>query len=208
MAQTCRVLALSRECEAGDITARINAGEPVPTAEEQPRADTRGVCGDANNGFITQVDWNHFGDGTHTVVAYDNGVEFTRSTFTVVTTGEEFLRGASRRVEIPDFPAPGETATLVWNESTQHFELAAVKAPGSKQEPTPEPVPESEPLAPGACYYERWTKTGRIHDCLPSTATINHHTARGYSPLSLAVRHNTKCRPRVIGSRSRSGLPG
>ncbi len=97
------------KCEAGDITARINAGEPVPTAEEQPRADTRGVCGDADNGFITQVNWNHFGDGTHTVVAYDNGVEFARSTFTVVTTGEEFLRGASRRVEVPDFPAPGET---------------------------------------------------------------------------------------------------
>ncbi len=54
----------------------------------------------------------------------------------VVITGEEFLRGVTATVQVPDFPAPGETATLVWNESTQHLELTAVVSP----EPEPEQV--------------------------------------------------------------------
>ena len=67
-----------------------------------------------------------WGDGEHIVVAYDNDEEFARNTFRVVTTGEEFLRGASGTCEISDFPAPGETAYFKWNQSTQHLELVRV----------------------------------------------------------------------------------
>ena len=116
------------KCTAeGDITISLNGEDPFPATYGLPRSDTRSVCGDdGNNGFFSYWNWGNLGDGEHTVVAYDNGKEFARSTFRVVTTGEEFLRGASGTCEIPDFPAPGETARFKWNQSTQHLELDAV----------------------------------------------------------------------------------
>lgn len=50
-------------------------------------------------------------------------MEFSRSTFTVGSTGEEFLKGAMRQHLLENFPVPGETTILEWNESTQHFEI-------------------------------------------------------------------------------------
>ena len=114
------------KCDAGEITVRINDGGHIPVATGQPRADTRIACGTIDNGFITQINWNFLGTGTHTAVAYDDGVEFSRSTFTVVTTGEEYLPDAEGMCVVPDFPAPGENASFVWNTSTQHLELTDV----------------------------------------------------------------------------------
>ena len=112
------------KCDAGTITVRLDGGGHIPMATEQPRADTRLACGTVDNGFITQVNWNHLSAGTHTAVAYDDGVEFARSTFTVGTADEEFLEGVEAECLVPDFPAPGENGRFVWNESTQHLELA------------------------------------------------------------------------------------
>jgi len=56
-------------------------------------------------------------------VAYDNGVEFARSTFEVATLGEEFLTDADVRVRVPNFSAPGETTWFRWVEGTQHLEI-------------------------------------------------------------------------------------
>ena len=116
------------KCEAeGDITIRLNDGDPIPATYGLPRADTSGVCSnDGNNGFFSYTNWGTLGDGTHTAAAYDNGVEFGRSTFRVTTLGEEFLRGAQARVTVENFPSPGETAVLEWNQSTQHFEIVEV----------------------------------------------------------------------------------
>ena len=94
-------------------------------ATRMPRADTQSACqGATDNGFITQFNWAFLADGSHTVVAYDNGVEFARSTFTVATFGEEFVEEAQGECTIADFPSTGETAHFVWNESTQHLELS------------------------------------------------------------------------------------
>ena len=121
------------KCEVGTVTVRIDDGPLLAVATEQPRADTRQVCGDDNNGFITQINWNWgwLGAGPHTAVAYDDGAEFARSTFTIGTTGEEFLEDVSAECTVPDFPAPGETGRFVWNESTQHLELAEVSSQGT-----------------------------------------------------------------------------
>ncbi len=118
------------KCEAeGDITIRLNAGESIPATYGLPRSDTRGVCGnDGNNGFFSYTNWGNLGDGEHTAVVYDNGVEFDRSTFRVVTTGKPFLEGASARVSVPDFPAPGKTTLFEWNQATQHLEMVSVRA--------------------------------------------------------------------------------
>ena len=114
------------KCDAGEITVTINDGGHIPVATDQPRADTRIVCGTIHNGFITQINWNFLSDGEHTVTAYDDGVQFASSVFTVVTTGEEFLPDAEGQCVVPDFPAPGENASFAWNTSTQHLELTDV----------------------------------------------------------------------------------
>ena len=121
------------KCEAdGEITIVFNPDEDtvededhIPTTYGAPRGDTSAVCGDddGDNGFYALWNWAILGDGEHTAAAYDNGVEFARNTFTVTTAGEEFLVGASKQVPVPDFPKPGETTLLEWNESTQHFEM-------------------------------------------------------------------------------------
>jgi len=117
------------KCEArGNITISLDVGDPIPATYGFPRGDTASVCGDdGHNGFFSFFNWAILGDGAHTAVAYDNGVEFARSTFTVVTTGEEFVVGARARVRVPDFPSPGETTWFTWNQSTQHLEMAAVQ---------------------------------------------------------------------------------
>ena len=117
------------KCAAqGNLTIRLDAGAPLPAAYGFPRGDTTPVCGDdGHNGFFSFFNWAILGDGTHTAVAYDNGVEFARNTFTVVTTGEEFLSGANGQCTIPDFPAPGETARFAWTEATQHLEMVSVQ---------------------------------------------------------------------------------
>ena len=117
------------KCQAeGNITIRLDAGDPIPATYGFPRGDTAPACGDdGHNGFFSFFNWAILGDGAHTAVAYDNGVEFARSTFTVVTTGEEFVVGARARVRVPDFPSPGEIMWFTWNQSTQHLEMAAVQ---------------------------------------------------------------------------------
>ena len=115
------------KCEAGDITVRLDEGDPIPTLYEFPRGDTSGICGDANNGFVTYFNWAILSDGEeHTAVAYDDGVEFSRTTFSVATLGEEFVVGAAGECTIEDFPSVGESATFKWNQSTQHLELVPI----------------------------------------------------------------------------------
>ena len=112
------------KCNAGQITVTLDGGRPIPVATEQPRADTLPACGTIQNGFITQTNWHHLGAGSHMAVAYDDGVEFARSTFTVGTTATEFLQGVEAACRVADFPAPGSNGRFTWNESTQHLELA------------------------------------------------------------------------------------
>ncbi len=101
----------------------LQRGTPISLVYRNERSDTSEVCGDTNNGFDIIWNWAVLGDGTHTAVVYDNGVEFARSTFEVWTLGEEFVRGASGECRVPDFPMPGETTTFEWNQNTQHMEM-------------------------------------------------------------------------------------
>ena len=114
------------KCEASRITVTIDEGEHLPVAMHQERGDLRAVCGTIRHGFIMQINWALLGAGEHVVVAYDDGVEFGRSTFTVGTIGAEFLTEAQRRASIINFPTSGEDTVLEWNESTQHFEILTV----------------------------------------------------------------------------------
>ena len=109
-------------CDASQVEIEIDSDLTFMAGYGTNRIDTTGVCGDSNNGFGLLFNWNLLGDGTHTVRALADGVEFDRATFTVTTLGTEFVRGAEKRTcEVLDFPAPGETVTLEWQESMQNF---------------------------------------------------------------------------------------
>lgn len=116
------------KCDAGDLTVRFDGGPPLPLVYGSERRDVldAGACPHDLVGFVSIMNWGNLGDGRHTAVVYDDGVEFDRSTFDVVTTGEPFLRGAAGQCIVPDFPAPNENARFIWNQATQHMELAEV----------------------------------------------------------------------------------
>ena len=130
------------KCEAGDLTVRFNGGEPIPLLYGSQRPDVlrAGACNHDRAGFVAIWNWGELGDGTHTAVVYDDGEEFDRSTFDVVTTGEPFLRGAAGQCLVDDFPAPGEQGRFIWNQATQHMELAEVRN-----------APTTEPPVHGQC---------------------------------------------------------
>ena len=118
------------KCEAeGDLTIVFNDdGKHIPLLYGTERTDVRanGQCLDNdhdNVGFVAIQNWGNLGDGEHTAIAYDDGVEFARSTFTVTTPGTDFLTEASKQVTVEDFPNTGDTTVLEWNQGTQHFEI-------------------------------------------------------------------------------------
>ncbi len=114
-------------CEAEEVVIEIN-GQPIAAAAGTERADTLDRCGDVDNGFGLLVNWAEFGAGAHEVVALVDGVELSRATVTVtvVDETEPFVRGLTKRVELPDFPTPEETVTLEWQESQQNFVITGV----------------------------------------------------------------------------------
>ena len=117
------------KCESvGDITVVIDGGAPIPMAYGNERGDTQSVCGDRLNGFVSIINWGELDDGEHSAVAYDNGVEFARSTFTVVRASEDsgYLPDVTAECTVPDFPDVGTNARFEWNTGTQHLELAEV----------------------------------------------------------------------------------
>ena len=118
------------KCEAwGDLTIRFNGEDPIPLLYGSERGDVRnaGACPDSDVGFVAVMNWGNLGDGEHTAVVYDNGREFERSTFTVVTTGKAFRTDLEGEFTIQHFPDPGDSARFVWNTGTQHFELVSVR---------------------------------------------------------------------------------
>lgn len=105
-------------CNAIQVELRID-GSPIQAVYGSSREDTRSTCGDANNGFSLLFNLNILGDGPRTIVAYADGAEFARATFTVVTLGAEFLTGVSGTYVLPNFA--GRNVIIQWQESLQNF---------------------------------------------------------------------------------------
>ena len=117
-------------CEGAEVIIELN-GEPQPAAYGTERLDTLEVCDDTDNGFGLLFNWNLLGDGEHEVVALVDGEELGRATVRVTTVGEgaeaEFLRGAEGECVVEDFPMPGETVTLEWQQNSQNFVITDVE---------------------------------------------------------------------------------
>ena len=67
------------------------------------------------------------GDGEHEVGAFVDDIELGRATGRVTTLGQEFLRGVEGECVVADFPSPGETVTLEWQQNSQNFVITDVE---------------------------------------------------------------------------------
>src|SRR5262249_14096247 len=110
------------KCTGGTLTFTIDGGPVNPLPYGSSRADTAAVCqDDGNNGFAALINWNLAGNGSHTLRAFDNGVQFASATFTVRTLGVEFLTGASGEYILPFFPLFSQDVVVQWQQSSQNF---------------------------------------------------------------------------------------
>ena len=114
-------------CEADTVELAIGALPVQVAAYGTERLDTEAVCGDTDNGFGLLFNWNRLDDGEHEVVAYVDGTELGRATVWVTTLGAEFLRGAEGACVVKDFPSPGETVTLEWQQNQQNFVITDIE---------------------------------------------------------------------------------
>jgi hypothetical protein len=108
-------------CTATNVTVSFDGGAQLPAAVGLSRQDTRGVCGDDNNGFVLQFNWGILSDGAHSVLAFADGVQFGSATAHVVRLGESFLRGESAQCRVSQFPDSRTDTLLTWQESLQNF---------------------------------------------------------------------------------------
>ena len=119
-------------CEASEVVVVIGESR-LGTAYGTERADTATtetgatLCGDTDNGFGLLFNWNLLGDGEHEIVALADGAEVDRATVRVTTLGAEFVRGIEGVCVAEDFPSPGETVTLAWQEAQQNFVITGIE---------------------------------------------------------------------------------
>ena len=114
-------------CEADMVELEIGHLPVQVAAYGTERLDTLEVCGDVDNGFGLLFNWNLLGDGEHEVVAYVDDTELGRATVRVTTLGVEFLRGVEGECVVADFPSPGGTVTLEWQQNQQNFVITDVQ---------------------------------------------------------------------------------
>lgn len=87
------------------------------------RGDTASICnGKSETGFSYLINFNELTRGSHNIKVLANGIKFGETNFsTTKSGGVSFLTGVNKQVTVTDFPSPGSSATLVWNQSKQSF---------------------------------------------------------------------------------------
>ena len=105
---------------SGNLQRQVALLEPAYGTE---RLDTADACGDTDNGFGVLFNWNRLGDGTYKIFAEVDGfrLDDRGATVTVTTLDGEFPRGLSGRYVLEDFPYPGESVVVEWEQSLQNF---------------------------------------------------------------------------------------
>jgi hypothetical protein len=122
------------KCTAGTITVRFDGGDPIPALYGSTRGDTVGVCGDDNNGYILLWNWSLLTPGAHLIEVFDDSVLFASATFSVISTGVEFL-SSDASCTIPNFPEEGDVSTVTWADASQNFQLSEALLAGLQGAP-------------------------------------------------------------------------
>ena len=120
-------------CDADELEVSFDDGPRVFVPYGSDREDTRGVCGNADNGFGLLFNYNELGDGPHTITLYADGRAATQVNFSVQTLGTNFLQGVSGQGTIP--LSNGATVTVRWEETTQGFAIIGYEENGGGRPP-------------------------------------------------------------------------
>jgi hypothetical protein len=123
-------------CQAQKVEVEIDGRVTLPASYGTGRRDTRGACGDENNGYGLLVNWNLLTDGLHRIRVLADGVEVSVAEFAVTTLGlGQFAVGLQGFYELPNFPQTGQVTLIRWQEGTQSFvivkEASAGNTPGN-----------------------------------------------------------------------------
>lgn len=122
------------QCSGQRIEISINGGPLILAGSHTPRDDAAGICGRSDTGFSVLFNWNILpptecceigGVRNHRVVAYADGVPFADSKFYVAKFGyyTEYLTGRSGTYVLRNFPDPGTTAQISWDQDKQNFTI-------------------------------------------------------------------------------------
>jgi hypothetical protein len=115
-------------CVADSVEISIDDGARFKVQGEMSRADVKPVCGHDTAGFGHLINFNTLGAGEHRLQVFVKGVPIgAPKLFTVVVPAGEFVKGLTREVAIPDFPAAGKTTTINWREAVQNFGVKDVR---------------------------------------------------------------------------------
>ena len=109
-------------CDADRIDIVIDDLFILQAVHGTSRTDTQSACGGSDNGFGLLINWTLLGEGTHTLSARVDGMEFARVTFTVAAiSDEEFVTGLSGEFPLEDFPEPSVNTIIHWEQGLQAF---------------------------------------------------------------------------------------
>ena len=137
-------------CDAKRVTIVVDGTPPLRASYGTPRGDTQGACGDTNNGFGLLWNFNNFGEGTHTVEAFADGMSLGPArSFVVTGFGVPFLRGVNQSYRLRSFPDASRDTFVVWQEANQNFAIRRT-APANGATPTPAPTGSVTPTPGGS----------------------------------------------------------
>ena len=109
-------------CNADRVEVSFDGGDLIETAYGTTRQDTVNACGDDDNGFSLLWAYQLLGPGKHEVVAYADGVEFGRNSFSVTDISNGgFLRDVFAQTRIQGFPDLAHDILLEWQQANQNF---------------------------------------------------------------------------------------
>lgn len=115
-------------CSAGEMEFFIDDISVGTAAVGSKRQDAINACGRAEVGYGLLYNFNKLVPGKHIINVFADGLHIERREFkSVQSGGTPFLTGASKTVEIPGFPAIGETAVLAWSQATQNFVVTDIR---------------------------------------------------------------------------------
>ncbi|MGE0827353.1 MAG: hypothetical protein AB7G75_22550 [Candidatus Binatia bacterium] len=166
-------------CEATRVDIEVVGRASLPAVYGEPRGDTQAVCGDTNNGFSLQVNWNELGEGTHTVRALVDGVELGRAQVIVATVGHPYLQGVQGEFVVQPFPQPGQQTRLRWEESRQLFVLSTGGAPSTGGEVAHGPTRSSKIHSQD---HFRVASAWSVVGCAMPAASISNWMDKAHSP--------------------------
>ena len=100
----------------------FHGGDLIETAYGTTRQETVNACGDDDNGLSLLWAYQLLGPGKHEVVAYADGVEFGRNSFSVTDISNGgFLRDVFAQTRIQGFPDLAHDILLGWQQANQNF---------------------------------------------------------------------------------------